>query len=70
MEWKTVKVLDKNCSETYLCEMVVEIEYEYMFKEASGKKILMPSSLKENWLMDDNIWYHVPIKTKAKSKNI
>jgi len=68
IDWKNVKIVDKICSETYLCEVSVEIEYEYMFKEAVGKKVLMPSTLKENWLMKDNIWYNVPIKSKIKSK--
>ena len=69
VEWKSVKLLGKECSETYLCTVTVEIEYEYMFKENMGKKVLMPSSLKENWLMQDNVWFHVPIKSKIKAKN-
>lgn len=69
IQWKTVKIVNKKCSETYLCNVAVEIQYEYLFKESMGKKVLMPSTLKENWLMQDNNWYHVPIKTKLKSKN-
>ena len=64
VNWKTVKILNKKCSETYICNVTVVIEYEYMFKEAMGNKILMPSTLKENWLMQDNSWYHTPVKTK------
>jgi hypothetical protein len=69
-DWKTVKFLNKECSETYLCTVTIEVEYEYIFKEAGGNKVLLPSTLKENWLLQDNIWYYVPIKTKLKSQNL
>ncbi|MFK8012159.1 MAG: hypothetical protein AB8B80_08980 [Marinicellaceae bacterium] len=69
IDWKSAKILTKECSETYLCDVSLQIEYEYMFKEAIGNKILMPTSLKENWLMQDNVWYNVPVKKRIKSRN-
>lgn len=68
VEWKGVKLIDKECSETYLCSVSVEIKYEYMFGDTKGAKMIVPSTLKENWLMHENMWYYVPLKTVQKSK--
>ena len=40
----------------------MEITYEYRFKGAGGELMKVESSLKENWIMKDNVWYFVPVK--------
>ena len=65
VKWINARVIEKKCSQTYLCEVKVGIEYEYRFKRAMNKVMKLETSLKENWIMKNNIWYNIPI-TKQK----
>lgn len=68
VSWLNVKIKEKQCSEKYLCTVIVGVEYEYQFKGSMGEKIRVPSQVTEKWLMKDNIWYNVPIKSKVGQK--
>lgn len=64
IKWLGVKINNKKCSQENLCSLIVGISYEYRFKGVGGKKMTVDSSVKENWIMKDNVWYHVPVKQK------
>lgn len=59
VDWLDAKLIDKKCSEKDLCELTIEITYEYMFQGVMGKKMKVDSRSKENWIMIDNTWYNV-----------
>jgi hypothetical protein len=62
--WLNVHIKSKKCSQTDLCEVNVEIEYEFRFRGVGGKDMIVKTDLTENWIMKNNIWYHVPIDRK------
>ncbi len=62
--WLNVKLKSKQCSQTDLCSVTVLVEYEYKFRGAVSRKMKVESSVSENWIMKDNIWYHIPVKKK------
>ncbi|MCF6318800.1 MAG: hypothetical protein L3J83_05925 [Proteobacteria bacterium] len=66
VKWTSVSIADKNCKQAGICEIKVNIEYEYQFKGAFANKITVPSTVIENWIMKNNIWYHVPVDTKIR----
>lgn len=65
--WIDVKLKKKMCSKPGLCQVGLEVTYEYMFRGATTQKMTIPTMLVENWMLIDNIWYNVPIK-KNKGK--
>ncbi|MFK5855707.1 MAG: hypothetical protein QM503_06215 [Bacteroidota bacterium] len=70
IKWLSSKIKEKTCSETYLCTVTLDIEYEFIFKGTmTGSKIVVPSQVTEKWLMKDNIWYFVPSE-QAKIKKL
>lgn len=64
VKWTSVKLLSKKCRQKDLCVIKVEIGYEYQFRGAVSEKMQVETTLAENWIMKDNIWYNIPIKKK------
>ena len=68
IKWLNMKLKEKTCKEKDLCTVISEIEYEYQFKGALSTNVIVPSDVKEKWIMIDNIWYQVPIKSNIQQK--
>ncbi len=68
IKWLAASVKEKNCTEVYLCNIIMNIEYEYKFKGAMANKIQIETNITESWLMKNNIWYHVPNEVKVEQK--
>lgn len=66
IDWISVKLKDKKCQKNNLCQVNVIIEYEYSFRGSFGDKIKVPSTIQENWIMKDNVWYNVPVEKKLR----
>lgn len=64
IKWLSVKINKKICHEVDVCQVKIMLEYEYQFRGAFSEKIIVPSELNENWIMDSNTWYIVPVETK------
>lgn len=68
VNWLSINIKEKQCSEAYLCTVISEIEYDYNFRGAVNEKMKVKSDIKERWIMKDNVWYHVPIKVNINEK--
>lgn len=66
--WVNSKLGKKQCSQPDLCVVTMQIEYEYKFKSSGSNKILVPSTVKETWIMKGNVWYHLPLDKKMSQK--
>ena len=66
VDWISVKLIDKKCKQNNLCQVNLAIEYEYSFRGSFGDKIKVPSTVAENWIMKDNVWYNVPVEKKLR----
>ncbi len=64
VKWLSVKLIDKVCTQKDLCEVKIEMEYEYQFRGSFGDKMKVSAEIKENWIMRNNIWYTVPSERK------
>ena len=51
--WKAAQVKRAECSEATVCEMVIEIQYDYR-----GMRVTTP--LRESWAQTDGEWWYVP----------
>ncbi len=68
VKWVDASIKSKTCSETYLCEIILTIKYEYKFQGAMSNTIEIETDIVESWLMKDNIWYNVPNEVKVEQK--
>ena len=64
VKWLAVEIKRKECKQTDLCKLFIEIIYEYQFKGVGSKKIKVPALVGENWILKSNVWYHIPTETK------
>jgi len=62
INWKSAKIVSKECSKGNICKVKVIIIYEYMFRGAISKKMTIPTNITENWIMINNTWYMIPVK--------
>ncbi len=66
IKWLNAKIKNKICTQKDVCEVELLIDYEYQFKGSFADKLAVTTAVKENWIMKDNKWYHVPAKTKLR----
>jgi len=64
VKWIDAKIKDKECKQTDLCIVRMTIDYEYQFKGVTSEKMVVSTTLSENWIMKDNVWYNLPIDKK------
>ena len=66
VNWLGIEVKEKKCKAVNLCDVIIQVEYEYQFKGAMSQKMNVASEIDETWLMKDNVWYHIPKLAKIK----
>lgn len=66
--WKEAKMVKKECSQPDLCVVTMSIKYEYKFHTSGSQKMQIESSVKETWILKDNIWFNLPLQKKIGQK--
>lgn len=64
IKWLKASIKSKTCTQKDVCKVELSIEYEYQFKGSFADKLVVTTTVKEDWIMKNNKWYHVPAKTK------
>jgi hypothetical protein len=60
VKWKNGTYEGEECSDEQVCEVKVNILYEYSFPKRSMGGMEVNTSMSENWIKLDGKWYFVP----------
>lgn len=59
VQWLNGVLKSKECQDE-VCEVKVELEYQYFFPRRSMGEIKLKTEIKENWIKLNDRWYFVP----------
>ena len=63
IKWVKGTFKEAQCANENVCEVTVEVEYNYTFtKRSSGAMEGLRTEVKEDWIKVENNWYFVPEK--------
>jgi hypothetical protein len=60
VNWIKADLIEKKCSETTICDVVIKLSYEYQFKGVASEMVNVDTKITEKWIMKSNIWYNLP----------
>ena len=60
VNWIKADLIEKQCSDTSICEVKIKLSYEYQFKGVASEMVTVETNLTEKWIMKSNKWYNLP----------